>query len=147
MSFNLNCPKFWRPFYSESFPLNFLPSVQEHTLLYAEPNIELADEIQDEITFALKNKIRSQRKKMTSFVTDTIIQARLLVLLTQLESARLDRVDQIGCIIGDCIDSLQILLRRRKMYGYPMHFIYTRVEDIVSTVSATEVGLAKHTDA
>mmetsp|Transcript_30493 Transcript_30493/g.44837 ORF Transcript_30493/g.44837 Transcript_30493/m.44837 type:complete len:716 (-) Transcript_30493:374-2521(-) len=144
MTFDLSIRKAWKPFYSERFPPPTvpLPSIQEASLSYTEPDHDLAIELQDELQETIRMELRRCRRRPTSFKGD--ISTRLLSFLEHLEDSRLGIRELTDT---DYLNIQSVINRGRKSFGGSFHFSFTDIDGIVAKIKATEIHQTKHPDA
>lgn len=122
--------------------------IQEGKLIFDQSNNDLVDEIEDDLSESLRREIRRCRRKPTSFLTDIMTQTKLQLCLHQLEVNRLDCSDQAQKSSMSFIKkSLNKVTKDKKVFGQPMHFVFTNIKDIIDQIMKKGLQKMKHPDA
>ncbi|XP_037397529.1 coiled-coil and C2 domain-containing protein 2A isoform X2 [Pygocentrus nattereri] len=132
MSFDVTKPKFWKPFFSRSFPDPGLSSVQPEELVYRRIDKAAAAELQDRIEKVLREKIMEWRPRHPTrwnrYCTATLRQfLPKLELSGGREMAEEHRLE------------LQSLLGDYRISGFPLHLPFSEIRPIIEAVYSTGV--------
>uniref|UniRef100_W5JZZ7 Coiled-coil and C2 domain containing 2A n=1 Tax=Astyanax mexicanus TaxID=7994 RepID=W5JZZ7_ASTMX len=131
MSFDVTKPKFWKPFFSRSFPDPGLSSVQPEDLVYRRTDKAYAAELQD-IEKILREKIMEWRPRHPTrwnrYCTSTLRQ-----FLPKLEMSGGREVAEEHRL------ELQSLLGDYRISGFPLHLPFSEIRPIIEAVYSTGV--------
>lgn len=142
MSFDLEDKRYWVPLFSRHLPSPPpLPSIQENSLSYDDPNHRTAMKLQDELTHHLKTSLRSWRRGLTKFRSE--VSEKLYHVIELLELANTEGKHAKHSIL----DELYNNSGGKSMFGVPLHFSLLQKDDITKQVEATGVHLTKRPDA
>ncbi|XP_022542788.2 coiled-coil and C2 domain-containing protein 2A isoform X2 [Astyanax mexicanus] len=132
MSFDVTKPKFWKPFFSRSFPDPGLSSVQPEDLVYRRTDKAYAAELQDRIEKILREKIMEWRPRHPTrwnrYCTSTLRQ-----FLPKLEMSGGREVAEEHRL------ELQSLLGDYRISGFPLHLPFSEIRPIIEAVYSTGV--------
>ena len=150
MKFDLNDSSCWQNFFgplANHTPLETFtvppPSIQEATLYYEEPNDSLAAILESDIMENIKSSIRSWRRVPCSSFNNEISN-RLRIIIDDLEYRKLNGMPP-PLPSEYCTPLEGLLLSRGKhMFGFPLHFSFTSVSDILEEVKATDIHHCQH---
>ena len=117
-------------------------SVQEAELAYRVPDAHSSYELQAEIADCIKTNIRSWRRIPTCFNGD--IGSRLNAILENLENNA--KMHIISSDSEKYKGMLESAARGRRVFGVDLHFPFTSVANIISTVESTGVHMCRHPD-
>ncbi|XP_076840623.1 coiled-coil and C2 domain-containing protein 2A isoform X3 [Brachyhypopomus gauderio] len=132
MSFDVNKPKCWKPFFSRTFPDPGLSSVQPEVLVYRRTDKAAAAELQDRIEKVLREKIMEWRPRHPTrwnrYCTSTLRH-----FLPKLELSGGREVAEEHRL------ELQSLLGDYRISGFPLHLPFSEIQPIVEAVHSTGV--------
>ncbi|XP_072553435.1 coiled-coil and C2 domain-containing protein 2A isoform X2 [Salminus brasiliensis] len=132
MSFDVTKPKFWKPFFSRSFPDPGLSSVQPEDLVYRRTDKAVAAELQDRIEKVLREKIMEWRPRHPTrwnrYCTSTLRH-----FLPKLELSGGREVAEEHRL------ELQSLLGDYRISGFPLHLPFSEIRPIIEAVYSTGV--------
>ncbi|KAI4894240.1 hypothetical protein NFI96_025429 [Prochilodus magdalenae] len=132
MSFDVTKPKFWKPFFSRSFPDPGLSSVQPEELVYRRIDKAAAAELQDRIEKVLREKIMEWRPRHPTrwnrYCTSTLRH-----FLPKLELSGGREVAEEHRL------ELQSLLGDYRISGFPLHLPFSEIRPIIEAVYSTGV--------
>lgn len=121
-------------------PFVQLESVQEETLVYSKMNIEFSLQLEFDIKEKVKASIRSWRAVPSKFNDD--ISDRLEGILADLEFRKCN---------GSCYESSSYYFRTisdlcidKEVFGFPLHFAFTNVDEITERVHLSAIHESKH---
>lgn len=143
MSFDLKDKNCWRPFYSRRFPrpLSTMVSVQDSEIIYQAPDTNSSYELQVKLTESVKESIRQWRRISTCFNGD--VGNRLNAILEHLECDKLQAVAPFSQKYKVMLESAT---KGRRIFGVDLHYPFTAVDDIISSVEAASVHMCRHPD-
>jgi hypothetical protein len=127
-------------FHPRRNPYMQLNSIQESYLNYSDPNIQFALKIELDIKERIKAEIRSWRNKPSKFNTD--LSDRLGMILVDLEDRKCNGLqfessaNYLRTISDVCIE--------KQVFGFPLHFSFTSIDEIIDRIHLTAVHDAKH---
>lgn len=133
LDFNLSISRKWAPLNlvdTNGERTLALKPIQDEVLHYSLPNHGYAKELQDELKESIKTAVREWRRTTTSFRTDIV--AKLSSILDKLEDSKISgkRPDTSG---------LDDLSKTRNVFGFPLHFAFTNIKDVLNQIKATEI--------
>ncbi|MEE6462446.1 hypothetical protein FKM82_001600 [Ascaphus truei] len=132
MSFDINRPKLWKPFFSRSYPNPGLASVQPEELIYQRADKTTAMELQDQIEKMLKEKIMEWRPRHPTrwnrYCTSTLRQ--FLPILEQNQGKEVE---------DDHRAELQRQLGDYRCSGFPIHMAFSEVRPLIEAMYSTGV--------
>ena len=129
--------KSWKTFSTNSH--NLCP-IQEKSLVYTEPNKNLAIELEVDVTNTLKAAIREWRRLPPYFRKDLSNQLRHII--DTLEQERLHGMRQV--VSSDFHTLLQDICRVKHIYGFPLHSAFVDIDSIIHRVKSTSIHNSKH---
>ncbi len=138
LSFDIHNTKKWSCFPSQAEKL-FLPSTQSSSIDFHPPDYKLAAQLESEIRNSLQESLSVWRGTPCSFRDD--ISNRLTGILEELEDIKLNGRDPK---IGYFTSISSSLTKNREMFGFPLHFPFTNIQDILHHVEKTEIHTSKH---
>lgn len=111
--------------------------------MYTDPDYGKARELEVDLLDKVKVSIRGWRRSHCSFNAD--ISSRLRHFLEELEESKQD-----GLTLKSSDEYLRSLIgmsRGKTIFGFPLHFGYTNVKDVLDRVEMTSIHQSKHPDA
>jgi len=106
--------------------------------VYKKPDVQLSSELEIVMLEEIKNSFREWRRVPCSFRGD--VSSRLRFLLEELEEAKLNgRRGETR----DLIAYLASVTRGRRIFGFPLHVIYTNTEDVIERIRQTDIHRSK----
>eukprot|EP00804_Cyclotella_cryptica_P009333 CCRYP_008997-RA/>CCRYP_008997-RA protein AED:0.07 eAED:-0.02 QI:0/0.66/0.25/1/1/1/4/0/1354 len=133
LDFNLSISRKWAPLHlvdtNGEQPLPLSP-MQGEVLHYSQPNHGYAKELQDDLKESIKTAIRRWRRSTTSFRTDIV--AKLSSILDKLEDSKMSGKQQDTSGLDD-------LSKTRNVFGFPLHFAFTNIQDVLNQIKTTEI--------
>jgi hypothetical protein len=136
LSFDFDNKKTWSCFPSPSGKR--WSSVQPASIYYSQPDYKAAAQIESEVGTAVRQSISIWRGRSCEFRDD--VSDRLVGILEELEDIKLNgRKPNIGYFT-----SISSLIKDREIFGFPLHFAYTNVKDILGKLEKTEIHKSRH---
>ncbi len=139
--FNLAAGADWMPFWSASFPLRELPSLQADVPQYPRTRREFVTVLEAEIGEALKQEFRYLRKKRFHTRLNQSVARQLKPLLEGFERVRLASGGAFGLPINEAehLEALARVSATSTIFGFPINVPFTDVGAVVRAVRATNV--------
>jgi len=138
LSFDVNNTKHWSCFPSPSEKSLLPSSIQDSSIKYSPPDYKLSAQLESEIGKAVRESLSLWRGSKCNFRND--VSDRLMGILEELEDIKLNgRKPNIGYFT-----SISTLTKNREIFGFPLHFPFTNMGDIVSEIEKTEIHKSKH---
>ncbi|XP_077156995.1 coiled-coil and C2 domain-containing protein 2A isoform X2 [Paroedura picta] len=132
INFDVTKPKFWKPFFSRSFPFPGLSSVQPEALFYQRADKVAALELQNRLEKILKEKIMEWRpRNLTRW--NRYCTSALRHFLPLLEETQGKDVED------DHQAELQKQLGGYRVSGFPIHMPFSEVSPLIEAVYTTGV--------
>ncbi|XP_060135064.1 coiled-coil and C2 domain-containing protein 2A isoform X2 [Zootoca vivipara] len=132
INFDVSKPKFWKPFFSRSFPFPGLSSVQPDELVYQRVDKTAALELQNRLEKILKEKIMGWRPRHLTrwnrYCTSTLRHFLPLLEKNQGKDVEDDHQAELQKQLGDY-----------RVSGFPIHMAYSEVTPLVEAVYSTGV--------
>ena len=133
LDFGISNSMKWAPLHiadvNDQQPLALM-TIQEEVLNYIPPNHGYVQELQDELKEAIKSSMRSWRRTTTSFRTDLV--SKLSSVLARLEECKMTGKEADTALLDG-------ISKNRNVFGFPLHFPFTNVEDVLDRIKATEI--------
>lgn len=145
LDLSVNDKKKWKPYYNQyTRPKALLLSpVQEDALRYSASNPILAKELEIRILDKIKISIRSWRRTSCTFNTD--IGNRLRQMLEEMEEHKLNGTTHPSS--SDYRNNLlSTVCRGKAAFGFPLHFGFMNIQEIIDEIEATGIHQSKHPD-
>ncbi len=142
LDFDFNDKRKWKSFHNQySRPkLVLINPVQDSILEYSVPNPILAKELEIDILDKIKISIRSWRRTSCTFNSD--VGNRLRQILEEMEEHKLNGTMHASS--SDYRTSLSTACRGKVVFGFPLHFGFMNVQEIVDDVEMTGIHECKH---
>lgn len=141
MDFKLNINTKWKSFYINEIITSQknLPSIQDLTLIYSQPNTKMATSLELEIESGIKTMIRGSRRIPTSFNYE--LSKRLRNILENLEEKRLS-----GANISHSRDQTlhDITTKGMNINGVSSHYPFTNINHVIEKARMTDVHKNMH---
>lgn len=135
IDFNLSNPRQWAPLHSatDAQPSVTLMTIQDRSLHYAPQNHRYARELSNELKETIKSAVRGWRRSATSFRSD--VGNRVTLILEKLEQARVEgqQIEHVDSVLPETVT------KTRKVFGFPLHFPFTNVQNVLDAIEATEI--------
>jgi len=136
LSFDVDNENNWSCFASSSG--KSWSSIQVSSLQYSPPDYKLSGQLESELGKAVREAIFHWRGRKCIFRDD--VSDRLVGILEELEDIQLNGTrPNVGYFT-----SISSLTKNREIFGFPLHFAYTNMGDILNRVENTEIHKSKH---
>ena len=138
MSFDTGDSSCWRPFFTTEEEIVQQFTIQNQNVIYCEADDDFALKLESDISHSIKVSIRENVQGIPRFKLD--VSKNLRSMLETLEKMkRLSKADEGDAYIDDIIHDLHHSFRGHSVYGFPLHFKFTTVQDIVEGVKLTGI--------
>jgi hypothetical protein len=118
--------------------------INDPILIYTDPKELLASELEVDILDRVKSTIRGLRQTPCSFNSNICNQLRHF--LNQMEESKRNGTPQI--LSRDCSSRLSTssLCRGKHLFGFPLHFGFLNVKEILERIEMTNIHKHNHPD-
>ena len=144
MSFDLNNTSNWKHFYNNvtNPKTSSLYPAQDLVLQYSDTTTTKSCELEINLLKEIKTSIRGWRRQPSSFNND--VGNRLRQFLDDLEDNKRNGTPQKRS--EEYLVSMNRILRGKNVFGFPLHFGFSNVEEILNRIEMTEIHQSKHPD-
>ncbi|XP_040568935.2 coiled-coil and C2 domain-containing protein 2A [Lepeophtheirus salmonis] len=128
----------WLPLFDRSMPNPQSPSVQSDSMVYTPSDPRAAKILKDKLERALRDSLMSLRPKLRTSM-NFHGNAVLRKLLPGLEASRGGSAKERKNFLSDHLSELQRISASYKVCGFPLHFAFTEIEDVIKGLRSTGV--------
>ncbi len=135
----------WKPFFTTKQEMVQRLTIQNQCMIYHEADDHFALKLERDLSNLIKISIRENVQGIPRF--ELIVSQKMRSILENLEKMkRHSEADEQATFIDDFIHDLHPSFRGKNVYGCPLHFKFTAIQDILEGVKLTGIHRSRLQD-